>query len=580
MSEDKPLSDVTVPAHRAIATLSTGGIPAIVPQTMDEVWRFSQVLAKSGLLPKGIETPEQVTVQILTGFELGLKPMVAVQNIAVINGRPSIGGDLALAVLMTSGLLEDHDEWIDGEGDARVAICKVQRKGMKPIERRFSVKDAIQAGLWETQAMVRKTYWDKEARQRKQSNFETPNESPWYRYQERMLKMRARGFAFRDRFPDVLKGMHLAEEMMGHEEVEPTREAPSSPSARTAIEAPPAPPPDEEKPAPQQPPHERARDEQWHDNGRDHPTPPPVEDAEFTETKPSPAYSQGNFNSDQEEDEPFDPEAWLDEARDLFATCKTVLDVDQAHETFEGTVEGDLSLTERQRYQDIHEAALARVKPIAHKPRFFIDPDRKAYLQTDDSTAPAGMVEVREPEYLEFKAQSDAHTDDDGPGAPPTDGPPTSSHEEYRAWILAEMQAPGIDYARLTELWAGTKEIRRELVESGKMTVEDRKAIQKQMETIWNGLSVAKERKPDPKPEEPTPPPVEGAGDDVAAQAKAFTERLAAELEAAETVPVVNDIGTATFPERTDLLKAGADPVLDGLWRSMVVKRRNTLNGI
>jgi phage recombination protein Bet len=396
-----------------------------------------------------------------------------------------------------------------------------------------------------------------------------PNEM-WKKRGNAQLEKCAEAAALRKAFPEEIGNDYAAEEMEGQAMLAPIASVPiSEQPGAPAIEAPPAPPADEEKPAPR---------------AAEGPTAPPVEDAEFTEEKP---VSTVNFNSDQEDedaldDEPFDPEAWLDEARDLFATCKTTSDVDQAHETFEGTVEGELSMTERQRYQDMHEAALARVKPIAHKPRFFIDPDRKAYVQTDDGTAPAGMVEVREPEYLEFKAQSDARADADGPGAPPADGPPTSSHEEYRAWIIAEMQAPGVDYARLTELWAGTKEIRRELVESGKMTVEDRKALQKQMETIWNGLSVAKERKPDPKPEEPTAPPAdgEGAGDDVAARAKAFTERLAAELGAAETVPVVNDIGTATFPERTELLKAGADPVLDGLWRSMVVKRRNTLNGI
>jgi hypothetical protein len=39
-------------------------------------------------------------------------------------------------------------------------------------------------------------------------------QGPWSQYPKRMRQMRARGFALRDVFPDVLKGMPVAEEVM------------------------------------------------------------------------------------------------------------------------------------------------------------------------------------------------------------------------------------------------------------------------------------------------------------------------------------------------------------------------------
>jgi hypothetical protein len=48
---------------------------------------------------------------------------------------------------------------------------------------------------------------------------------PWTQYPRRMLQMRARGFALRDAFPDVLRGLVTAEEAADytHVETEPVR---------------------------------------------------------------------------------------------------------------------------------------------------------------------------------------------------------------------------------------------------------------------------------------------------------------------------------------------------------------------
>lgn len=156
--------------------------------TMEDLYRFSQAVAVSGFAPKGMEKPESIMVAIQHGFELGLKPMQSLQSIAVINGRPGIYGDAALAIVRNSGELEEFSETITGEGDKRTAVCKIKRNGFAAAESSFSMADAQRAGL-------------------------LGKPGPWSQYPERMLKFRARGFALRDNFGDYLRGLKTVEEI-------------------------------------------------------------------------------------------------------------------------------------------------------------------------------------------------------------------------------------------------------------------------------------------------------------------------------------------------------------------------------
>lgn len=178
----------------------------MLPQTLSEAMQYSEMMAKSQIIPKDYQgKPENVLVAVQWGHEIGLPPLQAMQNIAVINGRPSLWGDAVLALVRGSGKLEMIDERIENE----VAICRVKRKGEIEQVRTFSMAEAKQAGL-------------------------IGKQGPWSQYPNRMLQMRARAFAMRDVFPDVLKGIAVAEEVQDVEAV------PSQPSTYVtpAIEAP------------------------------------------------------------------------------------------------------------------------------------------------------------------------------------------------------------------------------------------------------------------------------------------------------------------------------------------------------
>ena len=188
-----------------------------------ELERFSEKLAASGLCPKRYASkPGDVAVCIQMGLELGLSPMSSLQNIAVINGMPTIYGDAALALVRASGLIEiykeevikdgENEEQADGPKDKFGIKVTVKRIGQEPHESVFTVKDAKAAGLWK-------------------------KAGPWTQYPKRMLMFRARGFALRDVFPDVLMGFKTFEEVNDYETHQGFDNAKTVEDARAKIEA-------------------------------------------------------------------------------------------------------------------------------------------------------------------------------------------------------------------------------------------------------------------------------------------------------------------------------------------------------
>jgi hypothetical protein len=65
------------------------------------------MLCKTGFLPQAIKTPEQAIAIILTGRELGIGTMAALNTINVIQGKPTVSPQLMLALIERSGQLEN-----------------------------------------------------------------------------------------------------------------------------------------------------------------------------------------------------------------------------------------------------------------------------------------------------------------------------------------------------------------------------------------------------------------------------------------------------------------------------------------
>jgi hypothetical protein len=209
--------------ERAPVAIGTRGVEL---HDLEGLYRFSKYVAMSPFAPKGMETPETILVALQMGFELGLSPMSALQNVAVINGRPGIYGDAALALVRNSGVCRHYSEAeTNKETDSifrelQFAIIEEDADAIKVLQKqfaiaqgkhdkeapdfgvttatlradgslefgRFTVGDAKKAGLW-------------------------GKGGPWSQYPARMLKFRSRGFLLRDVYGDVLKGFKTTEEL-------------------------------------------------------------------------------------------------------------------------------------------------------------------------------------------------------------------------------------------------------------------------------------------------------------------------------------------------------------------------------
>lgn len=164
---------------------------SLAPKTITEAMEFAKMLANSSMVPDNFKgKPGDIVAAMQLGHEVGLGPMQALRNIAVINGKPCIWGDAMLALVQN----HPHFEYIKEEDDGMTATCTVKRKGSHEHTVKFSMEDAKKAGLLD-------------------------KKSPWQTYPKRMRQMRARGFALRDQFSDALNGLISREEAQDYNKI-------------------------------------------------------------------------------------------------------------------------------------------------------------------------------------------------------------------------------------------------------------------------------------------------------------------------------------------------------------------------
>jgi hypothetical protein len=166
----------------------------LTPSNLKEAMEYATIIANSAMVPKTYQgKAADILVAVQMGAELGLKPIQALQSIAVINGKPSVYGDALLALVQAHSSFEDIKEWYDEK--TNTVFCTVKRKNQTEHTVSFSIEDAKKAGLW-------------------------GKTGPWTQYPKRMMQMRARGFALRDKFADALGGLITVEEAQDYQVVD------------------------------------------------------------------------------------------------------------------------------------------------------------------------------------------------------------------------------------------------------------------------------------------------------------------------------------------------------------------------
>jgi len=252
--------------------------------TIDDVFRFAKAVAMSHLCPENFSETDCFLV-IQNGLEVGMSPMAALASAYVVNRRATIFGDMPLALVRQSGLLEDYKQEYQGEpfkDDCKCIVTSKRKGTSEPIVTEYSVGDAKIAEVW-------------------------GKKGAWTTAPKRMLLYRARGFNLRDNFGDVLKGCAIAElddgeNLPGFENAKEAKVvAPNFAQTPAAPLAAPAAPSDQPKRGPGRP--------------RKIEQPPLIPEPEKPEPKPEPA-------------PPSDAKP-VDEKTDLIDMVKVHLDADQ-----------------------------------------------------------------------------------------------------------------------------------------------------------------------------------------------------------------------------------------------------------
>jgi len=236
-------------SNKNVPALNAGGsVAAIVPQSVEEMFRIGQMVMKAGLAPyaliakkTGEDAVSAICTAIMAGAELGLPPMVSLRSFTVIGGRPALYGDGLINVVRRSRKAAYIRMGYHAEKG--VGWCEAKRADTGEEARaEFSIDDARRAGLWDERETVR--------RKGRDGNWgDLPNESPWHRYPQRMLQWRAAGYCLRELFADVLGG--ITDEYEAREIAR--AEDPAEPPMRDIT--PPSPPsPDDDSPKAADPP--------------------------------------------------------------------------------------------------------------------------------------------------------------------------------------------------------------------------------------------------------------------------------------------------------------------------------------
>jgi hypothetical protein len=159
--------------------------------SLEAVWRIASVLHQARLVPPSFKTREQIVVALLRAIELKIPPLQAIEGMSVISGRVGLMGDLALSLVESSGLLAEKRIKYSGKDENLSCTVTVGRKGREAQSYSFSVAEAKAAGIYHRSTV-------------------------WQQYPKRMTYYRALGFALRDEFSDVLKGIKTIEELQDY----------------------------------------------------------------------------------------------------------------------------------------------------------------------------------------------------------------------------------------------------------------------------------------------------------------------------------------------------------------------------
>ena len=191
MTEEKKPEAPAVAKREMPVVHDTGSYNNLLDSSRYEhIQRIATIYSRSKMIPGHFNGKmEDVFVVCQMAFRMGVDPLMMLQNTYVVSGKPGITGQMAIALVNSSGVLKGRIKFrYEGQGDTRACTAwGVDKLTGEILECRVDMAMAIAEG------------WTKN--------------SKWKSMRDQMLSYRSGAFFARLYCPDALFGLQTIEEV-------------------------------------------------------------------------------------------------------------------------------------------------------------------------------------------------------------------------------------------------------------------------------------------------------------------------------------------------------------------------------
>ena len=159
-------------------------------RNMEAIEKVAQYYAKTDFVPATFKgKPENCAIAIDMATRMNMNPIMVMQQMYIVNGKPSISSQLIIALINNCGQFEPLRFETNGKtGDDF---------GIRAWTYRKNDKDNRLEGTWITQKMVKASHWG----------------AKWQEIPEQMYKYRAAVFWARVNAPEITMGFYAQDEV-------------------------------------------------------------------------------------------------------------------------------------------------------------------------------------------------------------------------------------------------------------------------------------------------------------------------------------------------------------------------------
>lgn len=199
MTDSTALATTSPSSGAALAFMHDGS-------ALEHLWRLSRYFAASRMVPAHFQQkPEDCMVALMMAQQLEVNPVLALQNLQVINGRPGFSASFAIGLANQRGPFSGPITWSSkGKGDSLEVTAQATIKGSGEVVTTTVSMEMAKAEGW--------------------------TKNPKYRsIPEQMLRYRSATWLIRLHCPEVLMGLQSSEELEDVRPVTVRAEAPVDP---------------------------------------------------------------------------------------------------------------------------------------------------------------------------------------------------------------------------------------------------------------------------------------------------------------------------------------------------------------